>query len=80
MAIVRIEYWEKQISEFLVGKTIAKVRYLTEEEVDYLGWYRKALVIEFTDGSYIFPSADDEGNNAGALFTSDDDLPVIPVV
>lgn len=80
MAIATIEGWEKRIGEFLVGKTIKEVRYLTDEEVEGLGWFTKALVIIFADGSYIFPSADDEGNDAGALFTSDDNLPVIPVV
>ena len=80
MAIATTEGWEKQIGEFLIGKTISGVRYLTDEEMEDLGWYNKALVIVFSDGSYIFPSADDEGNNAGALFTSDDNLPTIPVI
>jgi hypothetical protein len=33
-----------------------------------LGWSSRSIVIHFTDGTVIFPSADDEGNNAGALF------------
>jgi len=32
-----------------------------------LGWYSTPLVIEFTDGTCIFPQSDDEGNNGGAM-------------
>jgi hypothetical protein len=75
-----IKSWEASASAFLVGKTVASVRYLTSDEMDNLGWYQRSLVIFFSDGSHIFSSQDDEGNNAGALFTSDDDLSVIPTI
>lgn len=74
-----VKRWEVACTEFLVGKKIINVRYLNDAEVEDLGWHAKSLVIFFDDGSYIFPSADDEGNEAGALFTSDKDLSVIPV-
>ena len=72
--------WANRASKHLKGKTIAHVRYLDDEERDAMGWYSSALVIFFTDGSHIFPSQDDEGNDAGALFTSFDDLNTIPVI
>lgn len=72
--------WGERASKHLKGKVIAEVRYLTKEEVDGIGWYKSTLAIFFTDGSYIFPSQDDEGNDAGALFTSFDDLDTIPVI
>ena len=75
-----IKRWEADISAKLVGKTIAQTRYLTDKEMDDLGWYQRALVIIFTDGEFIFPSADDEGNDAGALFTSFDGLETIGVI
>ncbi len=52
----------------LVGKTVANVRYMTEMEANKTGFNRRALIIEFDDGTYIFPSQDDEGNDAGAIF------------
>ena len=67
------EIWRVLCSEKLIGQTIKWVRYLTDEEMESLGWYEKSLVIEFA-------SADDEGNGAGALFTSWQDLPTIPVI
>lgn len=72
--------WADRATKHLLGKTIAHVRYLSDEERDAMGWYSSALVIFFTDGSHIFPSQDDEGNDAGALFTSFDDLDTIPVI
>lgn len=75
-----IKRWEAEITNKLVGRTIASTRYLNDEEMDAIGWHRRALVIIFDDGEFIFPSADDEGNDAGALFTSFDDLETIPVI
>jgi len=72
--------WTDAAAKFLVGKTIKSVRYMSASDVKVFGWYSSALVIEFTDGSCIFPSADDEGNDAGALFTSSEDIPTIPVM
>jgi len=64
------EFWNKK-AKVLVGKTIKAVRYMTDKEAEDSMWYNKPLVIFFTDGTYIFPMADDEGNNGGALDGSD---------
>jgi hypothetical protein len=58
----------------LVGKTIASVVELTAEEVSEMGWQMGwgdvALAIEFTDGSWLIPSRDPEGNGPGFLIYS----------
>ena len=72
--------WENKSTAYLVGKTIVAVRYLSTEEQCSMGWQNKSLVIFFNDDSYIFPSADNEGNNAGALFTSFKGLEEIPTI
>ncbi len=72
--------WEALASKQLLGKTIVKVRYMTDQEVEDLGWYSKALVLHLDDGNIIYPSADDEGNNAGALFTNNPEDDVFPVI
>lgn len=74
--------WTTAANKHLKGKKVRSVRYLTEEEQDDLGWYSRAVVIEFEDGSLIFPSKDDEGNGAGSIFGQDKNgkdfvLPVI---
>lgn len=70
----------KKVSDFLVGKTIKSVRYMTDAEMEDFMWYRKPVIIDFTDGSWIIPQSDDEGNDGGALYTSHETLSVIPVI
>ena len=53
---------------FLVAKKISSVRYMTQDEADALMWDKRPLVIRFTDGSFLIPQMDDEGNNGGAMF------------
>jgi len=72
--------WGVTAGEKLHGRRIDHVRYLTDEEADDMGWDDKPLVLILDDGNYIFPMRDDEGNGAGALATSWDDLPTIPVI
>jgi len=74
------EHWTKIAANLLEGKKINKVRYMTEEEKDILGWSNRSLVIQLDDGNLIFPSQDDEGNGPGALFSNDEKIPVLPVI
>jgi hypothetical protein len=77
---MKTKNWEKEIAKFLVGKTIKNIEYLSEEEGKEMMWSQLPLVIIFTDGSWIFPMQDDEGNNGGALATSSKKLSTIPVM
>ena len=77
---MKTKNWEKEISKFLVGKTIKKIEYVSEKECEEMMWSQLPLVIIFTDGSWIFPMRDDEGNDGGALATSSEKLPTIPVM
>jgi len=72
--------WKNDAGNFLLGKTVAGVRYLTKEESEQAMFYSRPLAIIFSDGSYIVPMSDDEGNDGGALMTSSEKLPVIPVM
>jgi hypothetical protein len=72
--------WEERCAELLVGKTIKSVRYMYTAEKKDMCWFKKSLVIFFTDGSFIFPSSDNEGNDAGAYFTSITGMEVIPTL
>ena len=72
------EFWNKK-AKVLVGKKIKAVRYMTDKEAEDSMWYNKPLVIIFEDGTYIYPMRDDEGNDAGSIFGSDDSL-TFPVI
>ena len=74
------EYWAAEVRELLVGRTITAVRYMSSEEMDELGWYRSGIVLTLDNGLSLFPSRDDEGNDAGALFTTSEEMPTIPVI
>ena len=67
----------KKLNNALVGEKITKIRYLSNAEKMALGWFHKAPVIELTNGILLFPSTDCEGNDAGALFTNLEMLPVV---
>jgi hypothetical protein len=66
------KFWLGLANKNLKGKTIRKVRYLTNEEEKHVwcGDTHRTIIIIFTDGSWILPSIDEEGNGAGAFFTS----------
>ena len=72
--------WVADISAKFIGRKIVAIRYMTDKEVKSVSWSKAAVVIALDDGTLFYPMADDEGNNAGALATSCDDLPVIPVI
>lgn len=72
--------WNAKAKEMLQGRTIVSVRYMTATEMRAHGWSRKAVVMTLDNGARFYPSSDDEGNEAGALFTSDDKHPTLPVI
>ena len=73
-------YWTGIASAQLKGRTVEAVRYMTEEEAKEMCIDSRPLAIFFDDGSFVFAMRDDEGNDGGALFTSDDANPVLPVI
>lgn len=52
----------------LLGRTIVAVRYLDADEVNRLGIAHQPVCLQLDDGALLWPMADDEGNDAGALF------------
>lgn len=74
--------WLAKAAEVLCGRKIVNVRYMRESESEMLGWYSKSLVLTLDDGTLIFPSADDEGNDAGAIHyqKKGDSNYVLPVI
>ena len=71
MALIALEeqndYWTKYARERLLGKKIVIARYMEPDEVADMGWTVQPLALIFDDGSYVFPSMDDEGNDGGSL-------------
>jgi len=70
--------WSGDATKAFEGKVVRNIRYTTEAELSELRWDFRTPIVFFTDGSYLMPSADDEGNSGGVFFTSDDSIDTIP--
>lgn len=61
---------EEQLAQgfqFLKGKKVVCVRFLTDRENENMfGFYRKPLIFLFDDGTFFIPMRDDEGNDGGS--------------
>lgn len=77
-----LDRWNKKAESVLLGRKITKVRYMLDKEMEATGFYRRALVVQLDDGTLIYPSADDEGNDAGALHyqKKGDNEYILPVI
>ena len=75
-------YWVGKLEKVLKGRTITHVRYLNDEEMELMGWYKRPLVFILDNGTLCIPSMDDEGNNGGSLFyqVKGEELDVLPVL
>jgi len=54
----------------MIGRVVARVRYLSEDELKNEGWTGRVTAIEFTDGFLLYASSDGEGNYGGVLVIS----------
>jgi hypothetical protein len=61
-------HWTKAAKKVLEGKTIVEVRYLNDEEMEMMGWYKRPVCFILNDGTNCVLSMDDEGNDGGVLF------------
>lgn len=68
------EIWTKRAKEVLQGKTIVEVRYLNDEEMEMMGWYKRPICFFLNDGTSCILSMDDEGNDGGVLFYGSDGI------
>ena len=60
--------WTEKSKEVLQGRTITEVRYLNDEEMEMMGWYKRPICFFLDNGMSCILSCDDEGNDGGVLF------------
>jgi len=71
--------WNELVNKYLVGRQIVKVKWLSPKESEKLmGWSQQPCQIYLDNGTVLTPSADDEGNEGGSIFTNIKELPTIP--
>jgi len=66
------KYWNGKAQWVLEGKTIVSAAYMTEQEAEDWGWYKRPIIMVLSDGTELILSADDEGNDGGSLFYAND--------
>ena len=75
------DLWNKEANDLLLGKKIVKVEYMDSEEAEDSMWNNRAIRLILDDGTNVLPMADDEGNDAGALWLGDGRMEkVLPVL
>ena len=74
------QYWTELIAKHLVGRKITKVEYIPQDEMDENMWYKRPISILLDDEHWITPIMDDEGNDGGAMCTTNKELGTIPVI
>lgn len=71
-------HWTKVAKKVLEGKTIVEVRYLNDDEMEQLGFYKRPICFILSDETICTLSCDDEGNDGGVLFYGNNG--VLPVL
>ena len=69
-----INKWNKISQDVLKGRTIVDVRYLNDEEMEMMGWYKRPVCFFLDNGVSCILSSDDEGNDGGVLFYGSDGM------
>lgn len=72
--------WCDDTAKRLKGRRIVDVRYMTPGEQADAGFHKACIVLVLDDGHAIYPARDNMGNDAGALFTTFEDLHVVPTI
>jgi hypothetical protein len=67
-----IDKWDKVSQDVLKGRTIVDVRYLNDEEMEMMGFYKRPVCFFLDNGVSCILSSDDEGNDGGVLFYGSD--------
>jgi hypothetical protein len=52
----------------LIGRKIVSVTTLSEKVLELYGWQESPIVLVLDDGTLLFPSCDEEGNDYGVIF------------
>ena len=73
--------WTKRAQNVLFGRTIVKCHYMSKENCEDWGWYKRPIVFELDNGTVVVAQCDDEGNDGGVLWYTDkskeDVMPVL---
>tara|TARA_B100001094_G_C18082415_1_gene745929 strand:+ start:562 stop:843 length:282 start_codon:yes stop_codon:yes gene_type:complete len=71
---VKLEkHWTKKAQKVLLGKKIIRVQYMSADETEDMGWYKRPIAFQLSDNTWVVAQCDDEGNDGGVLTYSHED-------
>ena len=74
------EYWTRRVEKFLLGQKIVRVEYMSEEDAEEMDWASRPIQILLSNGVWLTPQSDDEGNDGGSIGTNHENPTIIPVI
>ena len=74
------DYWTKKCEKILLGQKIVKVEYMSKEDAEDMGWCSRPIQILLSNGIWLTPQSDDEGNDGGSIGTNHENPTIIPVI
>ena len=69
-----VSYWTRRVEKFLLGQKIVKVEYMSEEDAEDMDWVNRPIQIRLSNGIWLTPTQDDEGNDGGSISTNTTDI------
>ena len=79
MSVVSFEQaWITRANTALAGRRILEVIYANRDDTRALGWSLRPPVLVLSGGLQLWASTDTEGNDAGALMTTDPAAATLP--
>jgi hypothetical protein len=72
--------WTKKCEKILLGQKIVKVEYMSEQDAKDMGWDSRPIQILLSNGVWLTPQSDDEGNDGGSIGTNHENPTIIPVI
>ena len=68
------EYWTRRVEKFLLGQKIVKVEFITQKAAYDMDWASRPIQILLSNGIWLTPQQDDEGNDGGSISTNTTDI------
>ena len=66
--------WTKKCEKILLGQKVVKVEYMSEEDAEDMDWVNRPIQILLSNGIWLTPTQDDEGNDGGSISTNTTDI------
>ena len=74
------EYWIERMKKLLLNHRIVEVDYMDDKGAEEMGLHNKPIQIKLSNGLWLTPMKDDEGNDGGAIHTNHKKESVIPTL